>query len=394
MTPVHFKSVDLKLMISNLLLAAAFAPSARALAGPEASGEIPVYIGTYTDGDSEGIYRTTFNVVSGELTEPKLVGKMENPNFLAVSPDRRQLYAVGSDAQFTDSDKGAVAMFAVEPADGSLTLVTAQSSRGANPCHIVLDDAGKHALIANYSGGSVATLPIEDGKLQGADTFIQHSGSSVNKQRQEGPHAHSINLDAAGRFAFVADLGTDQVFIYKYDSQTGSLTPNDPPAVKLPPGSGPRHFAFHPSGRWAYVINELTSTVSAMAYDAERGALEVLQTISTLPEDFQGSNTTAEVVVHPSGKFLYGSNRGHDSIAMFAIDESTGQLTSLGQHPAGVDTPRNFVVDPTGKFLLAAGQDSNDIVVHRLDPATGKLEATDVSVSVPTPVCLKFVQPR
>lgn len=386
-------STSLKSAVSNLILLAACATPSVAFPAPEAPSVVPFYIGTYTDGDSEGIYRSTLNVVTGELSPPQLVGKFENPNFLAIGPDRDRLFAVGASDEFTDSQKGAVAAFQINPADGSLKQVNAQSSRGANPCHVVIDAAGKHALIANYSGGSVATLPIDDGKLQPAETFIQHSGSSVNEQRQEGPHAHSINLDPAGRFAFVADLGSDQIFIYKYDAATGALTPNDPPSVKLPPGSGPRHFAFHPNGRWAYVINELTSTVSALAYDAKTGALEVLQTISTLPEDFQGDNTTAEIVVHPHGKFLYGSNRGHDSIAMFAIDDSTGQLTALGQHPAGVKTPRNFVVDPAGNFLLAAGQDSNDIVVHRVDLKTGKLQATDFSVNVPTPVCLKFANP-
>lgn len=379
-----------KFQISNLMVAAAIASPCVAAPGAEAPSEIPVYIGTYTSGDSEGIYRATFNVASGELSEPQLVGNMENPNFLAIGPDGQRLYAVGSDAEFTG---GAVAAFEIHPADGSLTPLGVQSSGGANPCHIVVDAAGNHALIANYGDGSVATLPIKDGKLQPVVERIQHAGSSVNKQRQEGPHAHSINLDAAGRFAFAADLGTDQIYIYKYDPTTGGLTPNDPASVKLPPGSGPRHFTFHPNGRWAYVINELTSTVSAMAYDANDGKLVVLQTISTLPEDIQGNNTTAEIVVHPQGKFLYGSNRGHDSIAIFAIDEKTNKLTSLGQHPAGVKTPRNFVVDPTGNFLLAAGQDSNDIVVHRIDPKTGKLAATDVSVSVPAPVCLKFAQP-
>jgi 6-phosphogluconolactonase len=377
----------------NLAFAAALAVSDDAFSSPEASHEIPVYVGTYTDGDSEGIYRCELNVVTGALSEPRLVGKFENPNFLAIGPDRRHLYAVGNAAEFTDSQRGAVAAFEIDPATGDLALLNAQSSRGANPCHVIVDKAGKFALVANYSGGSVATLAIADGKLLPAETAIQHLGASVNKERQTGPHAHSINLDPAGRFAFVADLGIDKVLIYRYDATTGELTPNDPPSVKLPPGSGPRHFAFHPNGRWAYVINELTSTVSAMAYDAQRGALEVLQTISTLPEDFQGENTTAEVAVHPHGKFLYGSNRGHDSIAMFAIDESTGKLTSLGQHPAGVKTPRHFVVDPTGAWLLAAGQDSNDIAVHRIDPATGKIEATDISVGVPSPVCLKFVQP-
>jgi 6-phosphogluconolactonase len=235
-------------------------------------------------------------------------------------------------------------------------------------------------------------LPIlGDGKLGEATGFYQHQGSSVNPKRQEGPHAHSINLDAANRFAFAADLGLDKVLVYRFDPTHGTLTPNEPPSATVPPGAGPRHFAFHPSGKYAYVINEIGNTVTAFAYDAKSGTLRDLQNISTLPEDFKGTSYTAEVVVHPSGKFLYGSNRGHDSIAIFQIDQTTGKLTSVGQESTKGKTPRNFNVDPTGQYLLAANQGSNSIAVFRIDRLTGKLTATGQVLNVPAPVCIKFM---
>jgi 6-phosphogluconolactonase len=241
-------------------------------------------------------------------------------------------------------------------------------------------------------------LPIAaDGKLAPASSIVRHTGSSVDRARQEAPHPHSINLDPAGRFAFVADLGLDKVFVYRFDPAKGTLTANDPPSVSVAPGSGPRHFAFHPSGKFAYVINEMRSTVTAFNYDAQRGVLAVLatkapDTVSTLPADFKGENTTAEVQVHPSGKFLYGSNRGHDGIAIFAIDPASGSLTALGHESTGGRTPRNFGIDPDGMFLLAANQDSDTIHVFRIDQQTGKLAATGQSIDIPMPVCVKFVK--
>jgi 6-phosphogluconolactonase len=235
-------------------------------------------------------------------------------------------------------------------------------------------------------------LPIDaDGTLKEPSSVQQHQGSSVNKQRQEAPHAHSINLDAANQYAFAADLGLDKVLIYQFDGATGRLTPNKPTAALVAPGSGPRHFAFHPSGRHAYVINEMLCTVTAFSYDPATGALKEVQTLSTVPDGVKPGYSTAEVVVHPSGKFLYGSNRGHDSIAMFAIDDTTGKLTSLGQQPTQGKTPRNFNVDPTGTYLLAANQGSDSIVVFRIDAQTGKLTPTGHTAEVPTPVCVKFV---
>jgi 6-phosphogluconolactonase len=277
---------------------------------------------------------------------------------------------------------------------GKLTQLNRQPSGGRGPCHVVVDTTGRCALAANYSSGSVAALPIgPDGKLRPAASVIQHKGSSVNKRRQTGPHAHSINLDSANRFAVAADLGADKVFVYQFDPAKGTLKPHAPPATRLAPGAGPRHFAFHPSGKFAYVINELDSTVTTFAFDAKKGTLAKTSTLSTLPPDFKGFNSTAEVQVHPSGKFLYGSNRGHDSLAVFAIDGKTGKLTPAGHQPTGGKTPRNFGIDPTGRYILAANQNSNNVIVFRVDQTTGKLKPTGSSITVSSPVCVKFHTP-
>ncbi len=258
---------------------------------------------------------------------------------------------------------------------------------------MTIDHTGKDALVANYSGGSVAVLPIgADGKLGMATTVIQHEGSSADKQRQGEPHAHSINVDKANRFAFAADLGCDKIFVYRFDPLKGTLTPNDPPSVSLPPRSGPRHFAFHPSGKFAYAINEIALTIAMFAYDAGRGVLEPKQTISTLPPGAKGPDfSCAEVVVHPSGKFVYGSNRGHNSITVFAVDEATGRLTYVQNEGEGIKTPRNFNIDPTGRFLVVANQDGDNLVVFKIDQSSGKLTPTGISIEVPKPVCVKFV---
>jgi 6-phosphogluconolactonase len=256
-----------------------------------------------------------------------------------------------------------------------------------------VDTAGKNALVANYGGGSVSCIPITaDGKLSQPTAFIQHTGSSVNAQRQKEPHAHSINVDKANRFAFVADLGLDKVLVYRFDPAAGTLSPNNPPAATVAPGSGPRHFAFHPSGKFAYANNEITSSVTAFNYDAERGVLSEIHTAPTLPAEFDAKrSSTAEVQVHPSGKFLYVSNRGHDAIAIFTIDQTTGKLTPTGHQSTQGKTPRNFGIDPSGKFLLAANQGSDTVVIFQIDPATGALKPTGATVDVPTPVCVKFL---
>ncbi|MDP6545470.1 MAG: lactonase family protein [Phycisphaerae bacterium] len=355
---------------------------------------IRVYLGTYTRKGSKGVYLSKLNLKFGTLSKPILAAATDNPTFLAIHPTGKFLYAAGGATRIDGKSTGLVTAFAMDKTTGKLTQLNRQPSGGRGPCHVVLDATGRYALAANYSSGSVASLPIgADGKLRPSASVVQHTGSSVNKRRQNGPHAHSINLDPANRFAVAADLGADKVFVYQFDSKNGTLKPHAPPAVKLAPGAGPRHFAFHPNGQFAYVINELDSTVTAFAFDAKKGTLAKLSTVSTLPSDFKGSNTTAEVQVHPSGKFLYGSNRGHDSIAIFTIDAKSGKLTGAGHQPTGGKTPRNFGIDPTGRFILAANQNSNNVVVFRVDQSGGKLKPTGSSITVSSPVCVKFYSP-
>jgi 6-phosphogluconolactonase len=350
-----------------------------------------VYFGTYTGKDSQGIYQATFDATTGKLGEPSLAGEAVNPSFLAIHPTGKFLYAVGEIADFEGKKTGGVTAFAIDAPSGKLTKLNQQSSEGTGPCHISIDKAGGTAFVANYGGGSCCSLPIgADGKLNPAASAIQHHGSSVNEKRQTAPHAHSINLDPSNQFAFVADLGLDKVLIYKVDGKKHTLTPNDPQSASVAPGSGPRHFAFHPSGKAAYVINEMANTVTAFAFDAAKGSLTETQTITTLPQDFTGTSYTAEVVAHPSGKFLYGSNRGHDSLAVFQID-AAGKLTAAGHVSTGGKTPRNFNVDPTGKWVLAGNQGSGTVTVFAVNQDTGILTPTGQSIAVGSPVCVRFL---
>jgi 6-phosphogluconolactonase len=381
---------------SLLLLAVALIHGLRpaTAADPPENGTLRVYFGTYTGGGkSKGIYLSELDLKSGALTTPKLVAETADPSFLAIAPNHRFLYAVSEVSSFDGQNSGAVAAFALNPQTGGLEFLNKQSSHGTGPCHLVVDREGKNVLVANYGGGSVATLPIDgDGKLREASAAIQHKGSGPDSGRQEGPHAHSINLDKANRFAVAADLGLDKLLVYRFDSAKGSLVPNDPPSASVAPGAGPRHFAFHPDGRHAYVINEMHLTVTALDYDPERGTLKEIQTISTVPAGVNRRGlSTAEVQVHPSGKFLYGSNRGHDTLAIFSIDPASGRLTVVGHQSTGGKTPRNFGIDPTGRYVLAANQGSDTVTVFRVDTATGKLEPTGQSVSVPAAVCVKMI---
>jgi 6-phosphogluconolactonase len=370
---------------------------AQAPTGADAPPEaFRVYVGTYTSGGdrnrSQGIYLMELDVPSGNLSTPRLAAPSADPSFLAIHPSRKYLYAVNEQGEFRGRRGGGVSGFAIDPGRGTLTALNQQSSRGEGPCHLVVDRLGKNVLVANYGSGSVACLPIAaDGKLRPASSFIQHRGSGAHPQRQSSPHAHSINLDAGNHFAVAADLGLDKVLIYAFDAAAGKLTPNEPAFASVAPASGPRHFAFHPGGRFGYVINEMANTVTAFSYEAAQGTLTEIQTISTLPEDFKGTSYTAEVQVHPSGKFLYGSNRGHNSIAIFAIDPSTGKLSTIGFEPTQGQNPRNFALDPTGAYLLAENQDTDTIVVFRIDPQIGALRPTGQTVKVSKPVCIKMI---
>jgi 6-phosphogluconolactonase len=359
-----------------------------------AAGSAPqqylVYVGTYTDHGSKGIYAYRFDSSTGKLNSVGLAAESAEPSFLAADSGGRFLYAVNETESFNGQPTGAVSAFAIQPDAGKLSLLNQVSSRGLDPAHITLDRTGKYALVANYTSGSVAVFTVlKDGRLGEVTAFVQHKGSSVNPERQKGPHAHAIALSPDNRFAVVADLGLDQLLIYPFDAAKGILGAQ-PQIVKARPGAGPRHLVFSTDGRFLYVLNEMQSSVVAYSYDATSGALHELQTISALPKGFSGENTAAEIEVHPSGKFLFASNRGDDSIAVFAIDSKTGQLTPVEISPTGGKTPRNFAIDPTGLWLLAANEDSGNIVAFRIDQKTGRLKSTGDVLRVPSPVCLKF----
>jgi 6-phosphogluconolactonase len=378
------------LFFMSLLAPSVVRPNRRFM--PRPIHELTLYVGTYTSGKSEGIYLYRMNLATGELRHFSTIRGIANPSFLAIDPQRRHLYAVNEVNDFKQKPAGAVSAFSINQQTGDLTLLNQQSSLGAAPCHLTVDRTGKYVLLANYEGGNVAVLPVlSDGSLGAATEMVQHHGASVNVQRQQGPHAHCIVLDRANRYAFAVDLGIDKIMIYRFDAVSGKLTPNQAPWVSLKPGAGPRHFVFHPDGKFAYVINELDSTITAFTYTSARGALRAVQTISTLPGDFSGVNDCADVQVSPSGKFLYGSNRGHDSIVVFAIDDRTGKLQYVQHEPTRGKTPRNFAIDPTGTYLLAANQDSDTIHTFRIDPVKGKLTATGLMAEVPSPVCLKLI---
>lgn len=361
----------------------------------------PVYIfvGTYTrtlphvQGKSEGIYLLAMDPTSGALSVVSKTVGVENPSYLTFHPNRKYLYAANEVGDFGGKASGAVSAFAIDSVTGALTFLNQVPTDGAAPCHLSVDATGRYLSTANYSGGSVCVHPIApDGSLGKMSDFIQHVGTSVNSQRQNEPHAHSFTLSADNRFAYVADLGMDKIMIYAFDAERGKLTPAAQPWVRVPPGSGPRHFDFHPTRPYAYVINEIGSTITTFAYEASSGRLTELQSVSTLPAGFEGRSHCADIHVHPTGKFVYGSNRGHDSIAAFAIDPSSGLLTAVGHEATGGKIPRNFAIDPTGNFLLAANQNTDTVVVFQIEQTTGKLSATGQSLAVPTPVCLKFWQ--
>lgn len=349
-----------------------------------------VYVGTYTSGGAEGIYVLKLNLASGELLPWRTIKGVTEPSFLSIDNKDRYVYAVNETMEFNGKPGGALSAFSIDQKDGSLKFIDQVPSLGAAPCNVVVSNDGKFVLVANYMGGNVSVFPVHpDGGLGESVSLKQHAGTGPNKDRQEAPHAHSITLDAKNRFAVAADLGTDKLIVYKFDTATGKLSPNSQYATKL--GAGPRHFTFSHNGRFAYLINELDCTISALSYDAERGMLTELQTVKTLPENFSAQNTCADIHMSPSGKFLYGSNRGHDSIVSFAIDERKGKLTYIEHTPTGGKTPRNFAIDPTGKFLLAANQNSGSITVFAIDAQNGRLSPTGKKIDIPAPVCLKLV---
>jgi len=375
----------------TVLLLTAFAAVWLLPATGTAVQEHLLYVGTYTDHGSKGIYAYRFDSTSGKLISLGLAAETPEPSFLAVDSSGRFLYAVNEVLSYKSQPTGAVSAFAIHPESGKLSLLSQVSSRDQGPAHITLDGTGKYALVSNYTSGSVAVLPVmEDGRLGEASSFVQHKGSSINPERQKGPHAHAIALSPDNRFAVVADLGLDQLLVYRFNATKGTLE-EKPDVVKTRPGAGPRHLVFSSDGRFLHVINELQSTIATYSYNADTGALHELQTISTLPQGYRGTSTAAEIEIHPSGNFLFASNRGDDSVAIFAINSSTGMLTLVGTVPSGGKTPRNFAIDPTGAWLLVANQDSDNVVVFSVDRKTGHLTSTGATVTVQSPTCLKFV---
>jgi 6-phosphogluconolactonase len=360
--------------------------------GPD---DVLVYVGTYTtretfvDGKAAGIHILRLDLASGALREVAVSAPVVNPSYLVLHPSGGYLFTVN---EVYTPEGGAVSAYAIDAASGNLTFLNQQPSHGGAPCHLALAGNGRALVVANYQTGSVAVLPVgDDGRLGAASDVLQHVGSSVNAQRQQGPHAHSVTFDPTGRFVFVCDLGLDKVLIYRFDDAQGKLLPHATPWAVVRAGAGPRHLDIHPNGRWVYAINELDSTIDAFAFDRDAGTLRAFQHLSTLPPDFRGTNHCADLHVAPSGRFVYGSNRGHDSIAVFVVDDDTGRLSRVGHTATDGRTPRNFAIDPTGVWIFAANQDSDSIVPFRIDPANGLLERAGPAVSVPTPVCVRIM---
>ena len=356
-----------------------------------------VYFGTYTKGKSQGIYRARLDTATGRLSAAEMAAEGQDPAFLAVHPTERFLYAINESSDPAKTPGRGVRAYAIDGRTGALTFLNEESAAGPGPCHLTVDPDGKCVLVANYSGGSVVGLPLSsDGRLGAPGAAVQHTGASVHPTRQKAPHAHGIYVAPAKRFVLSPDLGLDKILVYRLDAVKASLTPNSPAFATLSPGSGPRHLAFHPSGRFVYVINELLCTMTVFSFDAQRGELKEIQTLSTLPagETVKPGFSTAEVVAHASGKFLYGSNRGHDSITAFAVDAATGRLTLIANTPTQGKAPRHFAIDPTGRWLLAENQGSDTVVVFRIDADSGRLTPTGQSLDVPVPVCAVFVRRR
>ncbi len=350
-----------------------------------------VYVGTYTRKASKGIYQFEMDLATGALKPLGVAAETENPSFLALHPKGNLMYSVGELSEFKGEKVGSVNAYSIDRGTGKLTLLNQVGSAGSGPCHLKVSDNGRFVLCANYNSGSDAAFALEaDGKIGKRTAFHQHGEPfGPLKPRQAGPHAHSVNFDKANRHVVVADLGKDRVLIYKFDANTGAMTPHG--EFVGAPASGPRHFAFHPNAKWGYVINEINCTLTALNWDATAGKLTEINTEPTMPIPVAPALSTAETVVHPNGRFVYGSNRGHDSIAIFSIDGKTGRVARIGNESTQGKVPRNFNIDPTGQFLIAANQDSDSLVVFRIDGATGKLTPVGKPVEAPVPVCVKFL---
>ena len=375
------------LLVSFLILVHALSAFAK-------DSEVWVYFGTYTRGkESEGIYVSKLNLETGSISKPTLAAEGDNPSFVTILPEGRRLVAVEETNDYGGQSSGSLASYLIDKSNGKLQLISRVPTKGGAPCHISADPSGKHVFFANYVGGSIGSASVSnDGALE-LTSFVQHRGSSV-LPRQKSPHAHSIDLDPSGKFIVCADLGLDKLMTYKYDSSNGKLTANDFPFAKVEPGNGPRHFAFSHDGKYGYTNNEVTSSVTAFSFDASSGKMVELQTLSTIPKEWaKKRNSTAELLMHPNGKFLDCSNRGHDSIAVYGLDPATGKMSLVEVQVLGVKTPRGFGIDPSGRYLIAGGHTSNDVRVFRVNAKSGELSPAGEPVSVPCPVCVQFLVP-
>jgi 6-phosphogluconolactonase len=377
------------------LLSAAIASAAITVsaADPADADDTLVFFGTHAVGAGRGLSAAHFDSDTGVLSKPELVVEAAAPAFFVIHPDGRHLYACNSNDFARGFTGETISAFNIEPLTGHLTLINQQSSGGADPSYITLDTTSRYVLNANYKGGSIAVIKLNpDGSLGERTAAIQHEGSSIDPKRQTQPYAHSIRVDPTNRFALVADLGLDRLFVYRFDAQDGSLRPNDPPFAKVTPGAGPRHLAFDPKGRFVYLINEMASTIVTFAWDSKRGILTERQTVSTLPAGFEGTNHCAEILVHPNGKFVYGSNRGHDSLAVFAVDGRTG-LLHLVEHVATQGrSPRNFALDPSNRWIVVTNHGSDNAVVFRVDGQTGRLTPHGQPIDVTYPFGIAFLK--
>ena len=351
-----------------------------------------VFVSAFAPGEKGGIHAFGFDSDKGVLKPLHRTTEIQNPFFIALSPDKQFLYAIDAEKFGGDEDEN-VAAFALEGRTGRMKRLNHQSARGTASCYLDVDATGKTVLVANYSSGSVAALPVKaDGSLGGAASFFQHSGSSVDQSRQKGPNAHCFVISPDGKHALAADLGIDKIMIYSLDAATAKLTPNEAqPFVKLAPGSGPRHLTFHPNGKRVYVINELANTVTFFDWKSETGSLTEQQTISTLPSDFTGKSYTADLKVTPAGKFLYCTNRGHDSLASYRIADD-GKLSLIGIQPSGGKGPQNLLITPDGRWLLCANMPGNNVVVFKIDSASGAIKAHGDPVEVPMASCIRWME--
>ena len=350
------------------------------------------YVGTYTDGDAKGIYLYKMNTESGKVDFVSVTENIDNPSYLAIDKQNKYLYAANEVANFGDSKNGSVSAFKIMRETHELKFINKVSSGGAHPCYAAVNDDGNFILAANYSGGSISIVPVKnEGGLYDPSDVAQHTGSSINEKRQTAPHAHSAYFGPQQKFIYAVDLGIDKVNIYEFDPENGKLLKNDPAFFKAEPGSGPRHMAFHPNAKFAYLISELNNKIIALRIDRVNGGLTKIEEYSALPKDFEGTSYCADIHIHPNGKFLYGSNRGDNSIVIFEIDEESGKLNLVGHESTRGDWPRNFVIDPSGKFLLTANQKSNDVMIFKINPTTGELIFTNQTITVPSPACVKFL---